>query len=85
MTNLDLEMARGLGISSPYAVGFMPYNEVNGKIRTDLNATKRQLAQDSASVTTPSVGAPSALYTYLDPALWRSCSVLPTRTASSLR
>lgn len=67
MTNLDLEKARELGISSPYAVGFMPYNEVNGKIRTDLDAAKRQLAMDSASVTTPSVGAPSALYTYLDP------------------
>lgn len=67
MTNLDLERARELGISSPYAVGFMPYNEVNGKIRTDLDAAKRQLAMDSASVTAPSVGAPSALYTYLDP------------------
>ena len=49
MTNLDLEKARELGISSPYAVGFMPYNEVNGKIRTDLDAAKRQLAMDSAS------------------------------------
>ena len=46
MTNLDLEKARELGISSPYAVGFMPYNEVNGKIRTDLDAAKRQLAMD---------------------------------------
>ena len=38
MTNLDLEKARELGISSPYAGGFMPYNEVHGKIRTDLDA-----------------------------------------------
>lgn len=67
MTNFDLQKARGLGISSPYAVGFMPYSEENGRIKLDLDAASRQLAMDSASVTAPNIGAPAALYTYLDP------------------
>ena len=67
MTNLDLEKARAKGISSPYAVGFMPYTEQNGQLRVDYDAASRQLAMDSASVTAPNIGAPAALYTYIDP------------------
>ena len=65
--DLDFELARQKGISSPYAVGFMPYTVKDGRITVDYAAASRQLAMDSAASTAPNIGAPAALYTYIDP------------------
>lgn len=65
--DLDFELARQKGISSPYAVGFMPYSVKDGRITVDYAAAQRQLAMDSAASTAPNIGAPAALYTYIDP------------------
>lgn len=65
----DFEKAKQLGISSPYAKGFMPYTEKNGKIRVDFDKAARLLAQDSALTTGGNVGVPSALVTYIDPSV----------------
>ena len=65
--DLDFELARQKGISSPYAVGFMPYTVKDGRITVDYAAAQRQLAMDSAASTAPNIGAPAALYTYIDP------------------
>lgn len=64
--SLDFELAKSRGISAPSAVGFMPFEERDGKIvLKEIN--RRQLAQDAALSTQPNVGAPAALYTYVDP------------------
>ena len=65
--DLDLQKAKELGISSPYAVGFMPYTEKDGKISVDYSKAARQLAMDAALSTVPNLGAPAAIYTYIDP------------------
>lgn len=62
------DQAKALGISSPYARGFMPFTEgADGAIRTNYAAAARTLAQDAALSTAPNVGVPSAYVTYLDP------------------
>ena len=64
--SFDLDFAKSRGISAPHAVGFMPFEEKDGHIvLKDIDL--RQLAQDAALSTQPNVGAPAALYTYLDP------------------
>ena len=65
--DLDFELAKQKGISSPYAVGFMPYSVKDGRITVDYAAASRQLAMDAAASTAPNIGAPAALYTYIDP------------------
>mgnify|MGYP000146847182 CR=1 FL=1 len=65
--DLDFELAKQKGISSPYAVGFMPYTVKDGRITVDYAAASRQLAMDAAASTAPNIGAPAALYTYIDP------------------
>lgn len=65
--DLELEKARAMGISSPYAVRFMPYSEKNGKITVDYTAASKQLAMDAAMATGANVGIPAALVTYIDP------------------
>ena len=62
-----IEQAAALGISSPYARGFMPFTEADGVIRTNYAAAARTLAQDAALSTAPNTGIPSAYLTYLDP------------------
>ena len=64
--SLDFELAKTRGISAPSAVGFMPFEERNGKIVLK-DVDRAQLAQDAALSTQPNVGAPAALYTYVDP------------------
>lgn len=62
----DFLKAKELGIGAVSAVGFMPHKVIDGRIvLTDVNP--RQLAQDAAMSTQPNIGAPAALYTYLDP------------------
>lgn len=61
--------AQELGISSPYAKGFMAYDEVNGKIQVNYAKTAKMLAQDAALTTTANVGIPAALVTYIDPSV----------------
>ena len=61
------EKSKARGISSPYAQGFMAYDEVDGKIRVDYEKTAKMLAQDAALTTAANVGIPSALVTYIDP------------------
>lgn len=67
--NQDLQFLKDRGVSSPYAVGVMPYHtDEKGAIITDyhkLSADK--IAQDAALSTTPNIGVPSAFVTYLDP------------------
>ncbi len=58
--------AKARGIEAPYAVGFMPFDEKDGRIVLK-NINRDQLAQDAALSTQPNVGAPAALYTYVDP------------------
>ena len=58
--------AKARGIEAPYAVGFMPFDEKDGRIVLK-NINRDQLAQDAALSTQPHVGAPAALYTYVDP------------------
>lgn len=64
--SFDLDFAKARGIEAPHAVGFMPYEEKNGNIVLK-DVTRSQLAQDAALSTQPNVGAPAALYTYIDP------------------
>lgn len=62
----DFLKAKELGIGADSAVGFMPHRVVDGKIiLTDVNP--RQLAMDAAMSSQPNIGAPAAIYTYLDP------------------
>ena len=68
MKTTDLfELAKSRGISSPYAKGFMVYDEVDGHIVVDYDRTARQLGMDSALTTTANAGVPSALVTLFDP------------------
>ena len=62
----DFLKAQELGIGGFGVVGFMPHKYEDGKI-TLLDVDAKQLAQDAAMSTQPSVGAPAAIYTYLDP------------------
>lgn len=64
--SFDLDFAKSRGINAPYAVGFMPYEERDGHIVLK-DVSRDQLAQDAALSTQPNVGAPAALYTYIDP------------------
>nr|DAH44246.1 MAG TPA: major capsid protein [Caudoviricetes sp.] len=64
--NQDFLLAKERGIGADQAIGFFPYDVVDGKIVL-RELSNRQMAQDAAMVTIPSVGAPAALYTYLDP------------------
>lgn len=60
--------AKALGVYAPAASGFLPYNtDKDGKIVIDWAAASRALANDSALSTTPNIGAPAALYTFVDP------------------
>ena len=62
----DFLKAKELGIGAVSAVGFMPHKVIDGRIvLTDVNP--RKLAMDAAMSTQANVGAPAALYTYLDP------------------
>lgn len=63
---IDFDFAKSRGISAPYAVGFMPFDEKDGKIVLK-DVDRAQLAQDAALSTQPNIGAPAALYTYIDP------------------
>ena len=65
--DMDFKLAQESGIHTPDAVGFMPFKEVDGKIQLDLNRAAQTLAQDAALSTAPNIGAPAALYTYIDP------------------
>ena len=65
--DLTLQQAQEKGIIAPYAVKFMPYDEVNGHIVPNFRKAAETLAQDAAMSTIPNIGAPSVLYTYLDP------------------
>lgn len=64
MADQNLEFLKARGISSPYAVGLMPYHRENGAIVTDYH---KPVAMDAAMSTVPNVGIPSAYVTYLDP------------------
>ena len=55
------EKSKARGISSPYAQGFMAYDEVDGKIRVDYEKTAKMLAQDAALTTAANVGVISRL------------------------
>ena len=65
----NLEYLKSLGISSPYAVGVMPYHrDASGRIVTDYaKVTQGKIAQDAALSTAKNVGVPAALVTYIDP------------------
>lgn len=63
------EQYKERGLSSPYAVDFMAYDEINGSIRVDYAKTEQMLAQDAALTSTPNVGVPSALVTLIDPSV----------------
>ena len=69
MKDNEFVKAQELGISSPYAKGFMAYDEVNGKIQVNYAKTAKMLAQDAALTTTANVGIPAALVTYIDPSV----------------
>ena len=62
----DFEFAKKRGIGSDTAVGFFPYEMVDGKIVLK-DVSSRQLAADAAMSTQPNIGAPAVLYTYVDP------------------
>ena len=64
--SLDFELAKTRGISAPSAVGFMPFEERNGKIVLK-DVDRAQLAQDAALTTPPNVGAHAARYTFVGP------------------
>lgn len=62
------EKAKARGISSYSAVGFMPYQEdEHGNIKIDYEMAADSLAMDADLITTPNVGVPTALTTYIDP------------------
>ena len=61
------EQARERGIVAPFAVDFMAFDDVNGHIVANARKSATQLAMDAAMITTPNVGAPAALYAYLNP------------------
>lgn len=64
--DFELKLAKERGIGSDTAVAFWPHDVVDGKIvLKDIDS--RRLAQDAAMSTQPNIGAPAALYTYLDP------------------
>ena len=63
-----LEKAKAKGITSATAVKFMPFTEdANGRMIVDLDVAADKLAEDADLITTPNVGVPSALTTYIDP------------------
>ena len=63
-----IELAAEYGITSAQSgQSFLPYKEVEGKIEVDLAKAEANLAQDAAMVTVANIGAPAALYTYIDP------------------
>mgnify|MGYP003182674453 FL=1 len=64
MSNL-FNQAKDLGISAPYAKGFMAYDDVNGQVVVNTKRTAAQLAMDATL--TPNVGIPAALTTFLSP------------------
>ena len=67
--SLELQQLKEYGISSPYAVGVMPYHrDDKGNIVTDYHKlSDAKIAQDAAMSSVPNVGVPSAYLTYLDP------------------
>ena len=67
MGNKQLERFAALGVSAPYAVGFMPFTEQGDRIVTDYEQAGRSLAQDSAMNTKVNVGVPAVYATYIDP------------------
>lgn len=64
--SLTLEIAKAKGIVAEGAVDFMPFTEKDGHIVLS-RVDQHKLAQDAALSTQPNIGAPAALYTYLDP------------------
>ena len=81
--DLDFELAKQKGISSPYAVGFMPYSVKDGRITVDYAAASRQLAMDAAA-SPPLTSARPPLCTPISiPASCRCSSALPTRLSFS--
>lgn len=64
MSNL-FNLAKEMGISAPYAKGFMAYDDVNGQVVVNAKRTAAQLAMDA--VLTPNLGIPAALTTFLSP------------------
>ena len=66
----DIEFLKERGISSPYAVGVMPYH-IDDQKRVVVEydkLTDSKIAQDAAlSGTVANIGIPSAFVTYLDP------------------
>lgn len=64
MSNL-FDIAKEMGISAPYAKGFMAYDDVNGQVVVNAKRTAAQLAMDATL--TPNVGIPAALSTFLSP------------------
>lgn len=74
MASLDFENAKAKGVSGFGAVDFMAYDSIKGKdgsLKISLNVNKTaaalSMAQDAALTTAPNIGAPAALYTYLNP------------------
>jgi hypothetical protein len=67
----NLQFLAERGISSPYAVGLMPYQrDDKGNIVVNYRGlSDKQIAQDAALSTVPNVGVPSAYVTYLDPTI----------------
>ena len=47
MPNL-FSIAKEMGISAPYAKGFMAYDDVNGQVVVNAKRTAAQLAMDSS-------------------------------------
>ena len=72
------EKSKARGISSPYAQGFMAYDEVDGKIRVDYEKTAKMLAQDAALTTAANVGIPRLSWYFTNP----STKISFTRSAS---
>lgn len=65
--DFDFKNAQSQGLHTPDAVGFMPYHVENGNIVPDYAKAVSGLANDAALSTMPNIGAPAALYTYIDP------------------
>lgn len=68
MPYIDMNEARENGIIPAYhGQKFMPFKDANGSIVLDYAAAENSLAQDAAMVTAVNVGAPAAMFTYIDP------------------
>lgn len=65
----NLEFLKSVGISSPYAVGVMPYHrDAAGNIVTDYaKLSNTKIAQDAALSTARNAGVPASFVTYIDP------------------